>query len=85
MAKRLQIALQNSEYQEIECAARLRNMSIAEWVRQALTLARRTESSEDFSRKLAAIREAAKREFPVDDIGGMLAEIERGRRNRNIS
>jgi hypothetical protein len=78
MAKRLQVTLQDTEYREIARAARLRSMSVTEWVRQALDLARRTESSESCSRKFAAIRTAAKHEFPVDDINGMLAEIEQG-------
>ena len=53
-------------------------MSIAEWVRQALDLARRREPSESLSKKLEAIRTAAKHEFPVSDIDRMLAEIEQG-------
>jgi hypothetical protein len=40
MAKRLQVILQDSEYREIQRAARSRHMSLAEWVRQALQSAR---------------------------------------------
>jgi hypothetical protein len=36
MAKRLQVIVQDPEYRDIQRAARLRRMSIAEWVRQAL-------------------------------------------------
>ena len=36
MAKRLQVIAQDPEYRDIQRAARLRRMSIAEWVRQAL-------------------------------------------------
>src|SRR5579864_4958129 len=43
MAKRLQVILQDAEYREIQRAARSRRMSLAEWVRQALELARRSE------------------------------------------
>jgi flagellar biosynthesis/type III secretory pathway protein FliH len=78
MAKRLQVIVQDLEYREIQRAARSRRMSIAEWVRQALALARRREPQEGFDKKLEAIRKAAKHEFPVADIGGMLAEIEQG-------
>ena len=78
MAKRLQVILQDPQYRDIQRAARARRMSIAEWVRQALDLARRREPSESLDKKLAAIRTAAKHEFPVGDIDRMLAEIEQG-------
>jgi hypothetical protein len=44
MAKRLQFILQDSEYREIKRMAGSRQMSIAEWVRRALDLARRRET-----------------------------------------
>ncbi|MGB2625347.1 MAG: hypothetical protein WAK20_01050 [Candidatus Acidiferrum sp.] len=78
MAKRLQVILKDPEYREIQRVARSRHMSIAEWVRQALDLARRHEPSGDVSKKLELIRAAAKHEYPVGDIGSMLAEIEKG-------
>jgi hypothetical protein len=78
MAKRLQVILQDPEYREIQRAARSRHMSIAEWVRQALNLARRQEPLESLDKKLDAIRVAAKHDFPVGDIEEMLADIERG-------
>ena len=78
MAKRLQVILQDSEYREIQRVARSRHMSIAEWVRQALELARRRESVGSIDKKLEAIRTATKYEFPVSDIDQMLAEIELG-------
>jgi hypothetical protein len=78
MAKRLQVILQDPEYREIQRAAHSRQMSIAEWVRQALTHARRREPLGDVEKKLAAIRAAAKYESPTADIETMLAEIERG-------
>jgi fatty acid-binding protein DegV len=53
-------------------------MTIAEWVRQALRVARRRQSSGDVDTKLAAIRAAARHTFPVADIDQMTAEIERG-------
>jgi hypothetical protein len=78
MAKRLQVILKDPEYREIQRAARLRHMSIAEWVRQALELARRREPGGGVSKKLEVIRAAAQHEYPVSDIDGMLAEIEKG-------
>ena len=78
MAKRLQVILKDPEYREIQRVARSRRMSIAEWVRQALALARRREPLGDVEKKLAAIRAAARHESPTSDIDTMLAEIERG-------
>jgi hypothetical protein len=78
MAKRLQVILQEPDYREIQRAARSRQMSIAEWVRQALLTARRREPQGDLEKKLAAIRTAARYESPTSDIETMLAEIEQG-------
>jgi hypothetical protein len=78
MAKRLQVILQDPDYREIQRAARTRRMSIAQWVREALTQARRKEGSGDVEKKIAALRAATKYEFPVGDIESMLAEIEQG-------
>lgn len=80
MAKRLQVILQDSEYREVQRAARSRRMSIAEWVRQALEMARRREPLTDTDKKIEAVRAAVKHEFPTADIEQMLAEIERGYR-----
>ena len=78
MSKRLQVILKDPEYREIQRAARSRNMSLAEWVRQALSLVHRSEPSGSVSKKLDAIRAAARLEYPTADIDRMLAEIERG-------
>ena len=78
MAKRLQVILQDPEYREIQRVARSRHMSIAEWVRQALALARRREPSSDVGKKLAAVRAAVRHDFPSGNIDSMLAEIENG-------
>ena len=79
MAKRLQVILKDPEYREIQRIARSRHMSLAEWVRQALDLARRREPVGDIGKKLAAIRAAGKHNGPPSpDIEVMLAEIERG-------
>ena len=76
MAKRLQVILRDPEYRAIQRAARSRHMSIAEWVRQALDLARRREPESGVGKKLAIIRAAARFDFPTGDIDSMLAEIE---------
>jgi hypothetical protein len=78
MSKKLQIILEDTEYREIERAARSRNMSVAKWVRQALSLVRRSEPSGSAGKKIEAIRAAARLEYPTADIDQMLAEIESG-------
>jgi hypothetical protein len=78
VAKRLQVILQDPEYRDVQRAARSRHMSIAEWVRQALAVARRQEPLENVSQKLEAIRAAARHSYPTADIDTMLSEIEAG-------
>jgi hypothetical protein len=78
MGKRLQVILQDREYREIRQIALARGMSIAQWVRGALELARRDEPGGSVEKKLDAVRAAVRHEFPSGDIDGMLAEMERG-------
>lgn len=78
MGKRLQVILKDSEYREVKRIARARHLTIAEWVRDALDLARRREAVDGVSEKLAVIRAAARHDFPAPDIDIVLAEIERG-------
>ena len=47
VVQRLQVIVQDPEYRESQRAARARRMSIAEWVRQALSAARRREPQGD--------------------------------------
>jgi len=78
MAKRLQVIIQDPEYRDIQRAARLRRMSVAEWVRQSLVQARKSEPSREVASKLEVVRAAARMEFPTADIDRMLEEIEQG-------
>jgi len=78
VAKRLQVILQDPEYREIQRVARSRHMSLAEWVRQALELARRQEPIGDIGKKLDVVRAAARHQYPVSSIDRMLEEIEKG-------
>jgi hypothetical protein len=78
MAKRLQVVLQDPEYREIQEMAHARSMSLAEWVRQALDLARRREPLGSAGKKLDVIRAATQHGYPTGDIDTMLAEIEKG-------
>jgi len=78
MSKRLQVLLEEDELLEIKAAAEQNRMTVAEWVRQALRAARRSEPTMDTARKLEAVRVAVAHEYPTADIETMLAEIERG-------
>jgi hypothetical protein len=78
VAKRLQVILQDPEYREIQRVARARRMSIAEWVRQALDVARRREPLGDVGKKLDVIRAASQHDYPTGDLDRILAEIESG-------
>ncbi len=79
MTKRLQVRLNDEEYEEIQVLASRRRMSMAEWVRQALRSAL-DDRSEAVRTKLCAIAEASRHQFPTADIDLMLQEIETGRR-----
>jgi hypothetical protein len=78
VAKRLQVILKDPDYREIQRAARSRHVSIAEWVRQALVLARRREPIGEVGIKLDVIRAAARFDYPTGDIDRILADIEAG-------
>lgn len=84
MSKRLQVILKDPEYREIQRAARQRHMSVAEWVRQALQLARRAQPGSGAEKKLGVIRAAARLDYPSGDIERMLAEIEAGYGSRVV-
>lgn len=78
MTTRLQVLLEDDEIAEIRRVARRHRMTVAEWVRQALRRARRDEPTTDPRKKLAAVREAARGDYPTADIDRMLTEIEIG-------
>jgi hypothetical protein len=80
MKQRLQVLLDEAEFEEIRRIARRHRMTVAEWVRQALRSARLDEPDADPQRKLAVVREAAAGAYPTADIEEMIAEIEHGYR-----
>jgi hypothetical protein len=80
MAKRLQVILQDTEYRDVQRAARAQNVTVAAWVRQALATARRREPLDDTGRKFEVVRDAVRHAFPTADIDAMNADIERGYR-----
>ncbi|MBI2190686.1 MAG: antitoxin [Planctomycetes bacterium] len=78
MSKRLQVILDEVEYRDLRRVARRNRMTVSAWVRHALRAMRRREPNGEPDAKLAAVRAAARHEFPTADIDQMLAEIERG-------
>jgi hypothetical protein len=78
MPRRLQIILKDPEFREIKRAARCRQMSVGEWVRQALAQAHRHEPLGGVGKMLAVIRAAARLDYPTPDVDRMLAEIASG-------
>jgi hypothetical protein len=78
MSKRLQVQLDDNELSEIRNAARQQRMTTAEWVRQALRIARRATPEGDSRKKLDVIRAAARHSYPAPEIEQMLSEIEQG-------
>lgn len=78
MSKRLQVVLDDKEMREIERAARRRDMTVSEWVRQSLRAARTAEPTFDATKKLQVVRAATAHAFPTSDIDKMLGEIAAG-------
>lgn len=78
MSKRLQILLNEDEFEEIRRCAQREQISVGEWVRRALREARLNRPVKTPEAKLRALRTAARYSFPTADIDQMLAEIERG-------
>ena len=78
MSKRLQVIIRDEEMRDLRRAAKGQQLTVSEWVRQALRSARRREPGTEAGKKLDAVRAAARHSFPTGDIERMLAEIERG-------
>lgn len=78
MSKRLQVLLDDTEMREVRRAARRNKLTVAEWVRRKLRVARRAEPAREAEHKLAVIKAAMAGNFPAGEVGHMLAEIERG-------
>ncbi|HEX9754142.1 MAG TPA: hypothetical protein VGA42_00465 [Gemmatimonadales bacterium] len=83
MSKRLQVLLDEAEWREIRQVARRHRMTVAEWVRQSLRVARKGESSRPAERKLRVVREAARHAYPSGPIEQMLDEIGQGYLEKN--
>lgn len=80
MSKRLQVLLDEQEFDDLREVARRNRMTVAEWVRQALRAACRREPRQAIEHKLEAVKAAARHNFPIGEIGQVLEQIERGYR-----
>lgn len=78
MSKRLQVILDDGEYRALQRAARRRQMTVSAWVRAALQAAQRLVPGPGPEQKVAAVREAARHQYPTADPAEMLAQIEQG-------
>lgn len=78
MTQRLQVLLDDEEFDELRAVAKAHRMTVADWVRQALRQARGAGSAYEAGRKLALIREAARHAYPTAELDDLLRVIERG-------
>jgi len=78
MSKRLQVLLDEEEYQRLEASARKDRVTVSEWVRRALRSAGDRQPATEAGRKLESVRTAAEHEYPTADIEQMIREIEQG-------
>ncbi len=78
MSRRLQVILTDEEMAAVREEAVRYGVTVSELVRQSLRDRRRASSTKEPARKLAAVRAAARHDFPTGDIDEMLEEIERG-------
>ena len=77
MTKRLQVLFEDEEFLAIQASAQKERVTVAEWVRQALRIARQRRSLGQQD-KLRAISKAVQHQFPTANIDQMLTEISMG-------
>lgn len=78
MSKRLQVIMQDSEFEELRRTADRHGTTVSDWVRQALRGAGKQQASGDVEQRLAAVRASMRHSYPSGDIEDILQEIERG-------
>lgn len=78
MSTRLQVLLDDAEFDAIRQVAEVRHQTVSDWVREALRAARSVYPTSDAGRKIQAVREAASHHYPTADIDPMLRQIESG-------
>ena len=80
MSMRLQVVMDEAEVDAYRRLAARDGLTLSEWVRQKLRSAGSRKASGSPDHKLAAIRAAARNDFPPADLDQMLREIESGYR-----
>jgi hypothetical protein len=78
MSIRLQVLLDETEYRDLQRAARQRRVTVSAWVRQMIRELINAEPLGDPERKLRVVREAARHRYPAPPVETLLAEIEQG-------
>lgn len=73
--------LEDIEMAGLRAAAEGQQMTVAEWVRQALRKAMREQPVYDVRKKIEVVREAARHNYPAGEMDDMLREIDRGRQD----
>jgi hypothetical protein len=71
--------MDDEELAKIQGTAAREGTTVAEWVRRALQRALEERPQRARDRRIAAVRAAARHEFPAPDIEQMLDEINAGR------
>jgi len=78
MSKRLQVVLNDDEFEELRRVAQSEGSTVSDLVRRALRQSRNARATGDMDTKLAVLRAAVRHNFPTADIEDVLADIERG-------
>jgi hypothetical protein len=78
MSKRLQVLLSDQEMSRLKEAAQKAQLSVGEWVRQAIRKNADGPSPRPADEKLKAVRRALSHSFPTANIDEMNREIEQG-------
>lgn len=76
MSKRLQVILDDKEMGDIQRIAKRQQMTVAEWVRQVLRVARWEATLTDAKKKLGVVRATVRHNLPTGDVDQMLREIQ---------
>lgn len=79
MSKRLQVLLDEREFDQWRRLAKAQRLTLGEWVRRALRRAAVSSEGPDPAARLKALDKALRCGHPTGSIDQMLAEIERGR------
>lgn len=74
MSKRLQVILDDKEMRDVQRTVKRQQMTVSEWVRQALRAAHHQVPMTDAKKKLDVVRTATRHDFSTGDIDQMLRD-----------